>query len=327
MRKRRQQNKSSLRQYSNFYNILFHSFFMSNYSFLVVGKTKESTESQGFKRYVGLGSSYVLAVNPSKKELDELRGFESQNDPEYVVDTDNGKEVRINFVVRTDPKTCNDIETTNILSFTLRNAPAYSQDGSTVQVIDAYGNYTRVSTEEAKASHQLPGNYKIDQNHYRMAAVGECDLVDFLKKYLGVPSSMDYINGTWVLNDKADDGKFKLEHFKDYFKGDFSELREALEMQPNNKVKLLYGVRTSEDGRQYQAVCNRGDFILHNNAGSKALAKLEGNLASAKARGSWATTDYRVCPLQEWTVEPTNFEAPSAEAPKDDFSSEMPWEA
>ena len=296
----------------------------TSYCFLVIGKTAESKEAgESFKRYIGLASSRVLAVNPDKKILDELMGFESQNAPEYVVDTDHGKEVRIHFIVRTDPEVNNGIEITNRLMFTLRNAPAYNRDETKVQVIDQYGNHTWMNTDDAKAKKPAMSAegkpLRIDTS-YRMACVGECDLVDFLKAYLCVQDVFNYVNGTWVKKENPDDYKFGLEHIKDYFAGDFTELREALAIQPNNKVKLLYGVRTNE-GKQYQVVASRGDLILRNSAGSNAIAKLEKDLINIKQNGGYNTTDFKVQELQEYTVEPTNLEKPV-----EDTSSEMPWD-
>ena len=301
-------------------------------SFLAIGKTQESKETQEFKRYVGLASSYVLAVNPTKKELDELRGFDSQNEPEYVKDGDNGKEAHINFLVKTDPESNNGIEVMTQLMFTLRPTPAYNKDESKVQVIDAYGNTTWANTEDAKAGNKLlsagGAELKIDTK-YRMACVGEADLVGFLKKYLCIGDVFNYVNGSWVKKDNAQDYVFGLEHIGDYFKGDFKELREALALQPNNKVKLLYGVRTTDDGKQYQAVASRDDLILHNNAGSNAIAKLSTRLAEMKSNGSFANIDYRVQELAEYDVQPTNLEQPaSGNKGSEDVSSssDMPWD-
>jgi len=301
----------------------------SSYSFLVVGKTQESRDASGsFKRYVGLASSFVLAVNPNKAELDALMGFESQNEPEYVKETDNGKEAHLHFIVRTDPSANNGIELTNRLMFTLRNAPAYNKEGDKVQVIDDFGNHTWVNTEDAKAGKPIMlsnGNPQKIDTKYRMAAVGECDLVDFLKAYLCVQDAFNYVNGVWVKKENCEDYKFKLEKFKEYLKGDFSELKEALAMQPNNKVKLLYGVRTTEDNKQYQVVASRGDLILNNAANMKAVTRLEKTLADAKQNGAYATTDFRVCELQEYVVEPTNMEQ-STQSTSEDSSSELPWD-
>lgn len=126
-------------------------------SFLAIGKTQESKEaSEGFKRYVGVGSTFVKGVQPTKKEIDEFFGFESQAEPEYVKDGENGKEAHITFLLQTDPETCNGIELKSRAMFTLRATPAYNRDQTKVQVIDQYGNYTWVDTEDAKAVRLLP---------------------------------------------------------------------------------------------------------------------------------------------------------------------------
>lgn len=295
----------------------------SSFNFLTVGKAQESKEaSEGFSRYVGYGSSFVKAVCPNKKDLDAIMGYESANEPEYVVDGDNGKEVHVTFIVETDPESCNGIDIKNRLMFTLRNKPAYNKDETKVQVIDKYGNYTWAAVEDAKNGKTLASNLKIDQKNYRMAADGEVDLVSFLKTYLCIPNILKYQNGVWVVGDNAEDGVIGLDKIKDYFKGDFSELKEALKIQPNNKVKLLYGVRTTDEGKQYQSVCNRGELILRNSANASAIEKAEKALANAKANGSYANVDYQVCELKEWTVEPTNLD--NTEASSTDTDG-MPW--
>jgi len=301
-------------------------------SFLAIGKTQESKEAgeTSFKRYVGIGSTFVKGVQPTKKEIDEFFGFESQSEPEYVKDGENGKEVHITFLLQTDPETCNGIELKSRAMFTLRATPAYNRDQTKVQVIDGYGNYTWVDTEDAKAGKAITHNgnpAKIDTK-YRMACVGECDLVAFLKKYLCVQDAFNYVNGTWVKKEDADDYKFALENIKDYFKGDFKELKEAIALQPNNKVKLLYGVRTTDEGKQYQAVCTRGELVLPNNANVNALNRMEKDLVNAKQNGAYQNIDYRVQELQEYTVEPTNLEKPAEDnnLPFEASSSAMPWD-
>lgn len=305
----------------------------NSYVFLTIGKTQESTETQEFKKYVGVGSSFVVAVNPTKKEFEDIIGHEVANDPEYVVDTDNGKEARIKFVVKTDPNTCNGVEIINQVMFTLRNAPAYNKDQSKVQVIDKYGNSTWANPEDAKAGKKLFSatgkELKIDSS-YRIACVGEADLIGFLKAYLCVGDAFNYVNGSWVKKDNADDFLFSLEHVKDYFSGDFSEVKDAIALQPNNKVKLLYGVRTTDDGKQRQTIATRSGMVLHNSAGSKALEKLEKDLANAKNNGSYASTDFRVQELSEYSVEPTNFSSAPTTTTGGQGSEvsmgDMPWD-
>lgn len=300
----------------------------NSYSFLAIGKTQESTESQGFKRYIGVGSSFVVAVNPTKKELEDIYGREMANEPEYVVDTDNGKEARLTFIVKTDPKTCNGIEIINRVMFTLRNTPAYNRDQTRVQVIDQYGNTAWADVEAAKEGRKLLSSQdkelKIDSK-YRMACVGEADLIGFLKAYLNVGDVFNYVNSAWVKKDNAEEYLFSLEHIKDYFKGDFSEIKEAISLQPNNKVKLLYGIRTTDEGKQYQTVATRYGLIMPNKAGSKALEKVEKELDNIRDNGGYANTEFTVQELAEFVVNPTNLNTP---ANSGGIGSEdaMPWE-
>lgn len=299
-----------------------------SYCFLAIGKTAESTETQEFKKYVGVGSSFVVAFNPTKKEFESIIGREIANEPEYLVDTDRGKEARLTFVVKTDPNACNGIELINRVMFTLRNAPAYNRDETKVQVIDKYGNVTWADVETAKAGGKIltsKGNDAKIDSKYRMACVGEADLIGFLKAYLCVGDAFNYVNGAWVLKDNAEDFVFGLEHIKDYFTGDFSEIKEALALQPNNKVKLLYGIRTNDEGKQYQAVCTKGDMILHNSAGSNALARLEKNLADAKAAGSFSNVEYKVQELAEYDVKATDLSSAPAEDNTSSADNDFPW--
>ena len=294
-------------------------------SFLAIGKTQESTEAVEFKKYIGLASSKVIAVNPTKQELKNIYGNSQDKEPEYVVEGENGKEARITFIVKPDPEKYPEADILVRAMITMRPTPAYNRDQTKVQVIDKYGNHTWADAEAAKAGGKLvsqDGKELKINSQYRMAYVGEADLIDFLKAFLVVEDAFNYVNGTWVKKDNADkDCLFALERIKDYFNGDFKELREAIGLQPNNKVKLLYGVRTTEEGKQYQAVATKGDLVLRNSAGSNAIAKLDTRLNDLKAQGSYPNTEFKVQELAEWSVEPTNLEA----VPAGTSEGKMPW--
>lgn len=300
-----------------------------NYLFLSVGKTGESKEAAEFKRYIGYGSTHVVAVNPKKAELDNLMGYDSQNDPEYIGSDDNGKWARVTFIVKTDPEANNGIEITSRLSFTLYNTPAYSKDNTKVQVIDNYGNNTWATVEDAKAGNKLmssSGKELKIANKYRMACRGEADLVAFLKTYLCVDDAFNYVNGTWTLKDNADDYKFALEHISDYFKGDFSEVKDAIALQPNNKIKLLYGVHTTDEGKQYQTIATKDRLILRNSAGSKAFERAEKELVNIKQGGGYATTEFKVQELAEYDVQATDLNNTPADTTNTGSEDEdLPW--
>lgn len=304
---------------------------MKAFSFLTIGKTQESKEaSEGFKRYVGLASSYVLAVNPDKKKLEEIYGHEINYEPEYAIeDEERGKGIQVDFIVKTDPETNNGIEIISKASFRLFPVPCYNRDKSRVRVIDLYGNSTWMNAEDAKAGKLAltsKGEPARIDTKYRIAFVGEADITDFLRKYLFNKDSFRIVNGVWTKQADADDVKIVLDKPKELFAGNVSDIVNAIALQPNNKIKLLYGVRNKE-GKQYQNVCAAYDLMLRNNSGTNALPGLEKNLVSAKQAGMYANIDYRVQELQEYTVEPTNLEKPADEdLPFSTSSSELPWE-
>lgn len=307
---------------------------MKSSTFFVVGKgSTQSAEGSGisFKRYAGLATSKVLAVCPDKKTQDELLGYESKTEPEYVHVSGGEKTVDITFIVRTDPQAGNTggVEITNKITFTLHNTPAYNSDKSSVQVIDKYANAAYISTETAKSKGKpvsLKGNVlRIDQD-YHIACRGEADLTTFLYKYLFSRDAYEWDanKNKFVLRKNADDYEFKLEHIKDYFNGDFSELKQVLALQPSNTVTLLYGVRNASNGRQYQEICTSGDFIQRNNIGIKGMERMNKRLAEMKNRGMYKNTVYLIQNLKEYSVQPTDLTNPANDS-FDISDSDMPW--
>lgn len=293
----------------------------SSYNFLTVGKTSESTEAgEGYKRYIGLGSSYVIAVNPDAKKLEEIYGREMPV-PDYYGEKDGVKWARVDFILKSDSEVCNGIETIAKATFFLRNEAAINREGTRQEAIDIYGNAAYGDIQDIKDKKPIltsNGNPAKIGPVYRPAFSGEANLVAFLKAYLVVPQALIYPNGKWEVGPDADNGKFGLDNIKDYFTGNFKEIRDAIALQPNNKVKVLYGVRTTDDNKQYQDICTRGDMILPNY--SKSVDKLEKRLAEYKASGAFPNTEYKVCALQEYKVEASDLDAAEAS------SSALPWE-
>jgi len=292
---------------------------MSSYCFLTVGKTNVSTEAAPRKLYIGVGSSYVLAVNPTKKELEQIYGHEMANEPVYVQENTETPTVKIDFIVKTDPKQCDGAEVISRASFFLSNEPVYNKDNTKTQVIDEYGNSAWALVEDAKEGKKIQYNGKDAKiaPKYRPAYRGEVDLVDFLKAYLNVEDVFNYINGEWVMkSENLDDYKFSLEHVKDYFSGNVSELKEALKLMPNNKVKLLYGVRSTENG-QYQNVMVRSGFVLRNSSNNYNYLRKQISSLSA------GNTEYEACDLKEFVPKTVSDPVSSSTASSD---NEMPWD-
>ena len=305
----------------------------SSFNFMAFSKGTVSTEGNVVKRYIGVAPVYVLGVNPSKEELEKFYNTQLEKTPEYISEIEVGEDkhkvlnVRIDFIVKTDAARCNDIDFTTKVSFFLRNEYRVNKDASKVQVIDKYGRTAWVTKEQFK-NKEIPvysnGPANIDKD-YRACYHGEEDLTNFIKAYLNIPNVMKYVNNTWVTVDNPEDCEARLEHISDYFKGNFKELKEVLTLQPSNKVKVLFGVKSTEDNKQYQAVFTQ--MFLRNSVTD--YRKLNKEVQERKDNGAYPTTEFSVEDLKEYKVEATDFNSAKSDpfgSNSDSAPSSSPWD-
>lgn len=258
-------------------------------------KANASSQGSDFKKYVGVASFRVLGVNPTKAELEAFYGRE-QNEPEYLKDkVDEGdgnkpyKQLRVSFMIQADDpahvdernkatRECNaalsePLKTT--VSFFIDSRYDYNGDKTKVRVMDKYGRTAWVTVEQAK-NHQIPvyknGPAKLDAE-YHPCFRGEEALTVFILNYLNVTPIETYNRntGTWIRNPHPEDCEGNLYKIKDYFKGDISELKEYASMMPANCIKLLMGVDSDDQGRQFNNVYTKK--TLRN--GSKSYTPLK----------------------------------------------------
>ena len=285
-----------------------------NFSFMAFGKAQVSKEATEIKRYTGVGSVFVVGVNPNKAELEKLYDRELDKDPEYITEKDGVTSARIDFIIKTDPiaKCNNGIELLTKFSMFIRNEYRFNKDKTKVQVIDKYGRTAWVTKEQAKA-HEIPvyknGPANIDKD-YRPAYVGEEDITNFLKLFLGISNVEKWVKNEATgrrevvgLVDNPQDCECRLENIEDYFKGKFNEIKGAINLMPNNKIKVLFGVRTTDEGKQYQDVYTRK--FLSNTV--SVYDKLAEDVQTNKDNGAYPNTEFVVADLQEYTVQATNF--------------------
>lgn len=266
------------------------------------------------KLYKGVAPVFVLAVNPNKAETEQLFNTELDKDPEYLGDTEIGPEgnkqtvpqVRIDFVVKTDPEKCDGIEMITRIGFFIAKSFRYNKDNTKVQVVDKYGRFAWVTIEQAK-NHEIPaysnGPANIDAG-YRPAYIGEELITNFIKNYLNIPNVEKWKDKKVIgLIDNPEQAEARLDKIGDYFKNDFSELKSIIKLQPKNRVKVMFGVRTTDEGKQYQAVYTQMTLKL----GVTDYSKLDEDLQNRLANGAYSSTEFSVEPLHEYTVEATDF--------------------
>ena len=285
-----------------------------------------STDTAEYKRYIGVAPVFINAVNATKKELEGFYNTTIDNEPKYLGEVEvNDKKipnVRIDFIVTTDETAVGTALRTKI-SFFIRNEYRYNRDRTKVQVIDKYGRTAWVTIEQAK-NHEIPtysnGPANLDKD-YRPLYYGEEQLTEFIRAYLGILPVMKYVDNTWVMREHPEEYEIRLDKIANYFKNDFSELKEIITYQPNNKVKVLFGVRTTDDNKMYQTVFT-DMFLKNSNSDYTKLAKA---VQERKDAGAYSTTDFDVCDLKEYVVKPTEIaEAPSVV--EDDLPLGNPWE-
>ena len=294
----------------------------TEFLFMAIAKGTESTESAKVTRYYGIAPVYVLDINPSKEALEKLYGTTINDDPTYIGTTSDADgneiaQVRLDFIVKTDKDKCG-VDMITKVTFFITNQYRFNKDKSKVQVIDKYGRTAWVTKDEMK-NHTIPtyssGPANLDKD-YRPCYRGEENVTKFLKTYLGIPNPMKYVDGTWIPVDNLEDCEIRLDNIADYFKGDFSELQGAIKLQPNNKVKVLFGVKTTADNKLYQTVYT--EMFLNNRA--TKLEALEKDVNERKAAGAYQNIEFVIDGIREYTVEPTTFTTSNSEMPEIDSS-------
>jgi hypothetical protein len=288
-----------------------------------IGKQSEETS---FKLYKGVAALNIIAVNPTKSEMEKITGRTMDNEPEYVGKDDNGNDtVRLTFWAKTaaDSKVNNGIEMTTSFSFILTKKQRVGANSGKVQVIDKYGR-TAWATKEDIASKSIPqyssGPANIDKD-YRPACDGEEFLVDFLIQWLNIPGPAVYKEGKWVMKEDPSDSEVSL-NLGDLFKGNVTDIAGLVPLASNYAVKAAVGIRTTDEGKQYHQVFTRK--FLKNSVTD--YSKLDATITDFKNNGGAPNVTYSTLPLHEHVVEETKFtETPATDLPFE-APTGSPWD-
>ena len=298
---------------------------------MAIAKGRETAEPTEIKRYIGLASCKIIAINPTKAVIDQIYGRPSDKEPNYIGETEiNGVKVPqaridIYYKLGTDKNgyalyTDSDkkpLETIFRKSIFMSKVPQANRDNTKFKVVDKYGNTAWVTTEEL-ANHTVPtysnGPASISKD-YRPLYRNEEVIMNIIKTFLRIPTirvmnevPMEYNwnNKEWVKSAQPENGEVRFDAPEKFFEGNFKEIQDVPSYQPKNQVKILIGVRTA-DGKMYQDVY---DEVLSNTTTN--YTNLEKSLNDAKANGRYGDTEFRICEFQEYNVTPTNFNASTA---------------
>ena len=308
---------------------------------MAISRGNASKEAQEFKRYIGVCPVFVKAVNPNKAEHEKLFNTTLEEAPVYVQDKEDNegnsyKNVRISIVMQPDIEKIGFEMPLVTMPLFVTNQKQFGAKSGKYQVVDKYGRFAWATEAEISAK-EIPTNSngkKADiSNDYRIAYVGEEALTKFIRAFLYIPEITVWDNNEQCrvpnTKDKPEECECRLdvETFEKLFKGDFSEIKEILGFQPNNKVKVCLGVRTdANSGKLFQSVYTK-KFISNAATNYSSLDKmLQADASYAAENNKVLNTEYSAETVHEYSVTPTNFSAAPEAAPSGDMPFDGPSE-
>lgn len=217
--------------------------------------SSEQSQEFNIKNYVGVATLNVVAINPNNATLKKY-GWNINDDakePVYTIETEkNGqklKRCRVRLL-------CQNFDLTDKpiipLDFWISEEYCINKDNTKAKIIDDFGNTGWASKEEIK-NKEIPSYAKNKMTApYRLCRVGEEELISFLIKYLGVPPYTIFDNKTQTYTINPKPSKIYFDNWNKLLTGDMRELADMISLQPNNKVKVILGVKYSDDNKARQ---------------------------------------------------------------------------
>lgn len=308
---------------------------------MAISQGKQSTEAKEFTRFIGVVPVSILAVNPTAKDLEVLTGTKPE-EPNYLFNKEiDGKPVKVARIsIKLKPQPLDQsMEIPNLtLTIFLQQSLIYNTTKTKVKIIDKYGRTGWVTIDEAKnkiVPNDKNGNPLNLDRDYRTTLVGEEDITKFIKAFLCIPNPTIYDrdNKHWVANPnvKPEDCECRLtmEDLSNILSGNFTAIQEALAYQPDNKVKVMVGVRTDPNTQRiYQDVYNK-EFIQNSNTTHTVFQKeITAMIDRAALRNVPLATIYSADHIHEYvapsSITPTALSYEVPETPKTVEEEQLP---
>ena len=269
------------------------------------GKQVEVKSGAAVKLYTGAENFKVVAVNPTKEELEKMYDRELNFTPEYVgttkvSDADGEREVpqvRLDFFLANE-----DNSITTKLQFYVANTHHKSSTGK-FKCINSFGKDAWLDEDSVK-SKTMPSNMSwYNPDGVKVARRGEVELISYLVNLLNLPFNLDKVSDVSEAYARID-----KDEWTKIFAGDVTLLREIVG-GTNNKIGVLLGVKTKGDGKLVQGSFNKHTLRQFTIA-SKKEAKFKyilRDLDEVKAAGALGNVDFgpRDLELREHSLTPT----------------------
>lgn len=217
------------------------------------GPSRENT-SKPMTKNVGVFEGKVVAINPSKLELENLLGTTIDKDVNYVGSkVENGETIqtlRLSFWLQ-------DVvgKTLKNISFFVENRPRVNRNGNKYQYVNqvgrtAWGEISQDGADLPKFFTKFTDKDKreIGDASYRKALIGEEEVMNFVRCWLGY----DYFSPETNI----------LLNWSKLFNGNYKELLDGLKSDLENTIVALATVRVVRDPhtdeiKEYQSIYNK----------------------------------------------------------------------
>jgi len=282
-----------------------------------------TVESTGVSKqlFTGVVPLKVLAVNPTKKELEAIYGRDIEKEPEYLSANESGtKKVRIDFIVQNIINEDLGVltEEINKISYYLEDRPVVGSNSGKFQAMNIYGESTWASKEEITAG-KLPENLSFfPTKGMKPACVGEYDLTNFLRTYLAIPKRQRYNSNSsndnkWENIEDISKAEVRLDDIKKYFASNVTEISSVVKTFNTNKFKMIAGVKTSDDNKQYQSFFIQEPISVN----SKKFDYQVKQLKDKQSSGGYANVDFGPDDMKFrlYSNTPTNLSKPASNDP------------
>lgn len=209
------------------------------------GKKREQQSFPEFTKRVGLFEARVIAINPDAEEYKDLTGQEVKENSktvEYLGTSQDGNDyLRVDVWLQDVKNESEDPRQGKFkVTFFLENKDRENKDGTKKQYINAVG-----ACSWADDPNNLPSWFT--ERDYRVAKVGEEELYNFLRTWLG---NLDYRDAETVL---------EIE-WKKLMKGNVRDLREQIDGEWSTNIIALATVSIKDkegESKEYQGVYNK----------------------------------------------------------------------
>jgi hypothetical protein len=277
------------------------------------GKGQEVTDGPLRKLWTGAENFKVVAVNPTKEEIEKLYGREINFTPEYIgkteVEDHDGKreveQIRLDFYLANE-----DESITTKAQYYIARTHHKSQTGK-YKVINDFGKTTWLDKEAIQTKTVPEKMHWYNTSGVKVAVRGEEELISFLSNLLNLPFDLSKLDD--VSDAHARIGK---DEWATIFSGDVSMLKGIIE-STKNKVGVILGVKTKQDGGKVQAMFNRTtlrQYTIHSTRADKYKWVLK-DIQDAKAAGAFGNVEFGSddLELKEFSITPSQLTLASAE--------------